>query len=411
MTAGKNSRIRNWRSEALFASLVLLVVSVFVSRAALSISTMLFVLLAVAHRGVLAQLRSFLQTPYLLLFSLLFFIPALSGLWSRDADKWLDVVRIKLPLLFFPLAFAGNWQLSAKQWRWLRNVFLFAVAAGCVWSLAHYAQNVAATNESYLRAKTLRTPLEDDHVRFSWLVAAAFVVSAFALQVARAKARILPALLCGFFAVYLHVLAARTGLLSLYLFLLLYSTWWLLRRKNKTTSFAALLAVAALPVVAYAFLPTFRARVDYIRYDLSFVRKSAYLPGSSDGARTLSLKAGWYVLKRNPFGVGAGDVMQEADKWYAANVPNVLPTDKFYPSSEWLMYGAFAGWAGVIVFTVVMLAPFFLRLPHKIFWTGLNATAAFSFAFDMGLEVQYGVLLYALVVLCWWKACFVKRQT
>jgi hypothetical protein len=118
----------------------------------------------------------------------------------------------------------------------------------------------------------------------------------------------------------------------------------------------------------------------------------------------MSIKAGWQVLQLNPLGAGAGDVMHEADKWYKVHVPGVLESDKFYPSSEWLLYGAFAGWMGVLLFTAIILFPFFVSVrQHKIFWMAFHATAAFSFVFDMGLEVQYGVFLYAFITFWWWK--------
>lgn len=202
-------------------------------------------------------------------------------------------------------------------------------------------------------------------------------------------------------------------MISLYIFLLLCAGWTLLQKKSRTLTVLLLLAVIALPLLAYYAVPTFQNRVRYLVYDFSFVKKAEYLPGANDGARVMSLKAGWQVLQKAPWGVGAGDVMHEADKWYAAHVPNVLPTDKFYPSSEWLLYGAFAGWIGVVLFTAIMLIPFFTTvcLP-KIFWVALQATAAFSFAYDMGLEVQYGIFLYAFVTFWWWKwGREVKHQT
>ena len=68
------------------------------------------------------------------------------------------------------------------------------------------------------------------------------------------------------------------------------------------------------------------------------------------------------------------------------------------------MYGGFAGWPGVALFSLAMAAPFFIRPErHKLFWVAFNATAAFSFAFDMGLEVQYGIFLYAFIIFWWWK--------
>ncbi|HEV7332611.1 MAG TPA: O-antigen ligase family protein [Flavisolibacter sp.] len=401
---GKETRHRLYEA-LLFFSVLLMMVSLLIGRGALSIATILFLLLAIVRNDFLQQWKTFLRNPFLLLFTLLFFIPFISGLWSEDLSKWSDVVRLKLPLLFFPLAFAGSWQFSQKQWTLVAAVFIAVVFAGCCWSLAHYLQNMEAVHEGYLRAKTLLTPLENDHVRFSWLVSIA-VMTCFLLThfVQHKTSRILLWCTALFFSVYLHVLSARTGMISLYIFLLLYAGWLLLQKKKVKIAALLLFAFIALPVIAYFAVPTFQNRFRYLVYDFSFVKKAEYLPGANDGARVMSLKAGWQVLRNNPLGVGAGDVMHEADKWYAEHVPNVLPTDKFYPSSEWLLYGAFAGWMGVVLFTVVMLAPFFssVWLP-KIFWYALHATAAFSFAYDMGLEVQYGIFIYAFVVFWWWK--------
>lgn len=408
MTAHKNrgnDTANNWRSTALFYSLLAMVLSLFISRAALSVSTILFVALAVLHKNFFQQVKTFFLQPYFWCFSLLFFVPLISGLWSSELDKWGDVVRIKAPLLFLPLAFAGNWQFSSTQWQTVAALFLLAVFGGCMWGLVDYLQNAQQIHEGYTRAKTILTPLEDDHVRFSWLVSAAVILCALLLrQVAQKAFKWLLLLLLLFFVVYLHILSARTGLISLYIFFVLYAGWFLLRGKDRKWAIIFIVLLFILPMLAYFILPTFKARIHYNLYDLSFVQKEQYLPGSSDGARVMSLKAGWQVLQQNPLGVGAGDVMNEADKWYAANVPQVLPTDKFYPSSEWLMYGSFAGWPGVGLFSFIMLLPFFIRPKSgQIFWIAFHATAAFSFAFDMGLEVQYGVMLYALITFWWWK--------
>jgi O-antigen ligase len=408
MMAYKNSGIqteRDRKQDLLFGSMVLMITSLLISRGALSVSTILFLFLAIVGKNFRQQWQNFLSHPFLLLFTLLFFIPFVSGLWSENGSKWLDVVRLKLPLLFFPLAVAGNWQFSQKQWRWIAWVFLAVTGIGCAWSLLHYLQNMTAVNEGYLRAKTLLTPLENDHVRFSWMVSVA-VMTCFLLQqfVSQKKSRFLLWLLVAFFIAYLHILAARTGLLSLYIFLLLYAGWTSLKKNSAKTAAIFVAVFLTLPALAYVTVPTFQNRIRYLIYDFSFVQKAEYLPGANDGARVMSLKAGWQVLQQNPLGVGAGDVMHEADKWYAANVPDVLETDKFYPSSEWLLYGAFAGWIGVLLFSIVMLSPFFINIKkQKIFWIALHATAAFSFAYDMGLEVQYGIFLYAFVTFWWWK--------
>lgn len=314
-------------------------------------------------------------------------------------------MRLKLPLLFFPVVFAGNWNLTSNQWKIIGWIFLALVFCGCAYGLIHYAIHYNAINESYLRAKTILTPLEDDHVRYSWLVVVGSILSLKFLQEAtNKKAKTTFLLLAIFFAVYLHILSARTGLFAFYLFLFLLAGWSFLKGKNRKVAFASVAIIIVLPLAAYFFLPTFKARLRYNLYDLSFVQKKEYLPGSSDGARALSLQAGWQVLKENPLGVGAGDVMHEADKWYAKNIPQVLPTDKLAPNSEWLMYGGFAGWVGVCIFTIIMCMPLILRPKQgQLYWIGLAATAAFSFVFDTGLEVQFGIFLYIFLTLWWWK--------
>ncbi len=412
MAAGKNRGNKDWRTDAVFGGLLLMTMAAFVSRGALSVSIILFACFTLLHKNFFPQVKTFFKTPFLLSLSVLFFIPFVSGLWSNDTERWSDVVRLKLPLLFLPLAVAGRWQLSAKQWRIVALLFLFCVLAGCGWGLQEYVQNAAQIQEGYLRAKTIRTPFEDDHVRFSWVVSVAVIICLRLWQEAAKKMqKVSLLLLTVFFIVFLHILAARTGLLSLYLFLFIYAAWWLMKRRNRHRSVLLLCLLILLPFVAYFSLPTFKARLRYNLYDLSFVRKAEYLPGSSDGARMASLRAGWHVLKENFLGVGAGDVMHEADKWYAANLPQVLPSDKFYPCSEWLVHGAFAGWPGGLLLTAIMLLPFFVkRVKHRVYWIGFHATAAASFLFDIGLEVQYGVFLYAVLACCWWKASLVSGE-
>jgi hypothetical protein len=184
----------------------------------------------------------------------------------------------------------------------------------------------------------------------------------------------------------------------------------LFTEKNKKSIALSLAATIVLPVLAWLLLPTFQNRLRYFVYDYSYIKSSTYLPGANDGGRVLSLKGGWSILQNNPLGVGCGDVYDETNKWYTQNVPAILPSDRLYPSSEWLLYGGAAGWPGFLLFSLVMIIPLFYRsMQNLFFWIALNSTAAFSFMFDIGLEVQYGVFLYSFIVLWWWK--WFKKET
>ncbi len=398
-----NPTAESLRQRFLFICMAGMLLSLFFSRAGLSIFMMLFVVVALLHQGFLLQVKKAFQNGLLLGMSLLFFIPFVSGLWSSNGEEWSSVVRIKLPLLVLPIAFAGGWQLPQHRWLQLAFLFLIFLFAGTLWSTFYYLQNLAEVHESYLKAKTLLTPLKNDHVRFSWLVAAGALLCALLLQIQK-RLQILLIVLMVWFAVYLHLLSARTGLFSFYIMLGGYAIWYMVQQKNASKSFWLLGVLSLLPLMAYFTLPTFQNRIKYFIYDYSFIKSGAYLPGANDGARAQSYKAGWQILKDHPWGIGAGDVKDEANKWYMQNIPGIVETDKLLPSSEWLLYGGFAGWPGLLLFTIIMLLPLYFAPPqHRIYWWLLTGTLALSFLADVGLEVQYGVFIYSFFVLWWWK--------
>ena len=167
-----------------------------------------------------------------------------------------------------------------------------------------------------------------------------------------------------------------------------------------------LILIFSLPLTCYFIFPTFKNKIHYLKYDLSFVQKNIYLPDQVMETRLASIKAGWELLNQSPFiGVGFGDIKQETDKFYEANFSQMSTNDKILPSSEWMIYGSGTGWLGVILFLFVMLIPFSCKkqLKKNIFWISLNIFIAFSYLFDIGLEVQYGVFIHAFMLLWWYK--------
>lgn len=377
----------------------------FFSRALLSIGMIIFIAATSFHKNIGQQIRTCFGQKFLIGLSLLFFIPFISGLWSNDTEAWFDVIRIKLPLLFFPIAFAGNWQLLRKQWMLLFWAMVLLLAGGCCWSLWQYAATITVTNESYLQAKSIATPFENDHVRYSWIVSVAAAGIILILpKFTKLVNQLLLIAAVVFFIIYLHILSARTGLFCFYFFMLIYFLRSVFYSGKKKILYVWMIVLLILPAIAWFTLPTFQNRVRYIIYDFSFIEKGTYFPGGNDGNRMLSIKAGWHVLSQNFFGVGAGDVRYAAGEWYKINLPQMLENDKLLPSSEWLVYGDSAGWPGVTIFTAIMLIPFFIKIKqHRFAWIALNSMAALSFLFDIGLEVQFGVFVYSFIVSCFYK--------
>jgi O-antigen ligase len=393
-----------WRNRAIFAAIIIMLISLFVSRAFLSVSIIVFLGITIINKNILSQLIFFFRSPLLISMSLLFFIPFISGLWSSNGHTWLDISRIKLPFLLFPLAFAGNWQLPEKQWRTIAYCFVLIVLIGCCWSLFQYFTNPGAINESYLRAKTLPTPLDSDHVRFSWLVSIAVVCGT--LLIYTTSNRLTKAFLISstiLLVIYLHVLSARTGLVLIYFFFLCFILYLAVQRKRNFVFVLAGILIIAL--TSWLLFPTLQNRIKYNVYDFSFLKSNNNIPGTSDANRLISLKAGWHILQKNPLGVGAGDIRDEANKWYETNVAHSMTEpDKLFPSSEWIIYGDIAGWPGVVLFTfVIILSLFIKQIRHRFFWIMLVAMAIGCCLVETTLEIQFGIFIYCFTVLWWWK--------
>jgi hypothetical protein len=393
------------RADILFCCCQAMLISLFFSRAALSVTIIAFVAFSFFHTHIKEQLRVFFANPLLWGMSLLFLFPLLSGLWSEDKTQWLEIIRIKLPLFFLPLAFASPFKFSKQHGYWLVFTFIILVIVGTAWSMFHYAADTAAINESYLKAKSIITPLQNDHVRFSWIVTMAVVLSVFIYyKREKEKFRWLLWLAAGWMVLYLHILAARTGLLSFYLVLVIAAFYVVAAKLNLKYGIILICIVLLLPLIAWFTLPTFSNRIRYMLYDFEYVKDGGYLPGGNDAMRVISMKAGLNIMRESPLtGVGFGDIKTATNKWYNNNYPGMNAADKILPSSEFIIYGAGAGWPGLLLITLVLFIPFFTRVTERLPWILLNATAAFSLVADIGLEVQVGVFLYAFIVLWWWK--------
>jgi O-antigen ligase len=240
--------------------------SLFFSRAALSISMMTFVAASLFHSAIKKQLLEFFSTPLLWGMSLLFILPLLSGLWSEDQKQWADIIRIKLPLLFLPLAFAGPFRLSNKQGYWLGYIFLALLVAGTCWSMFHYLSNVTEVTKSYLQAKTIVTPFENDHVRFSWIVSVGVLLAGWMFVEKRKDNKLIAyslALVTVWLIIFLHILAVRTGLFSFYIMVAGLALWLIAQKLNPIAvgwpfGLALMALLVAMPVIAFQTIPTFK---------------------------------------------------------------------------------------------------------------------------------------------------------
>jgi O-antigen ligase len=283
---------------------------------------------------------------------LLFALPAMLSLfWSQDLVYGLQHLLFKLSIPFvFVTVCCLRFAPAATTYRIGWSVVLtIAIAAG--YTASDYFMHPQLAVDQYKVAKTLRSLFQNDHTSFSILLCYGFLLLVMLerknFKTCSLIKKIAILLITGWLIFVLHLLAARAGLFLLYVVLLASVVGLLLSARHRSKGWALLGIVIALLMVGYFSLPTLRKRIEYIRYDYEQYSQNKFLPGSNDGARLLSLQAGWQSWKSAPMlGIGFGDLATATANWYTAHRPEQAANERFLPTSQWLLYLMGAGLFG-----------------------------------------------------------------
>lgn len=333
---------------------------------------------------------------------LLFLLPLLSFFWSTDKSQWLRVVQVKIPLLLMPILIPFFRSLSRETVTKLLAILSTFVFLCSLYSYWHFFSD-SSIEADYLKAKVLHVAMSNDHVRFAWLL---IIVYAWMLY------EVLNGTFTGiwkitaigfllYIALFVHVLAAKTGLLGFYLVSLI-AVFSMVPRRFRLASLASMVLI---PVAAWFLLPSFQNRVRFVIWDFQNYSRGNYVEGLSDAPRMISFKAAGDLINANPLmGVGSGDVLSATWAWYDAHAPYLKDYERLLPSNEPLVYAVAAGLLAGIISLIVFISPFLMkRYRSNMLWISFHAIAFAGFMYEIGLEVQHGVFLYTFFS-CWFFA-------
>lgn len=386
--------------------ILFMMVGFLLSRAVLSIG-MITVIANGFMQGDFKERVGVFKKNYLLTgITCLFVFPFISGLWSNDQAAWQELMVDMLPLFLLPFAMAIQKGFERKHFHFFALVWSSLLLVGSLWSAAQYFFDQENYEALYRLSKTLPTPAENDHIRFSMAIVIALLIW-LKLEEWKSSSSLIIKWSCriaaAWFVIYLHLLGAKTGLMGLYIVVLPLFIWQLYLTEKKQITTAALAAVLCLPVAAYYSIPTFRIRLQYVMFEQHNWQQEKFAGNFSDVNRLASIRSGWAVFKNNWLaGVGYGDIHEETAKWYAANVPEIHLAQRFLPLNQWMLSGSGAGIAAVLLFTVVVLLPFFSK--H---WQQNKQALAFVlfmdlvFFYEATINDQFGVFLFCFFILYW----------
>lgn len=354
---------------------------------------------AIDREAIRRMLRIWQYPPFVAI-TLFFFLVLLSFWQTEDYSYWLARLRIKVPFLALPLVFLGHPRLEERQWLGLLYFLLVLMFVTAIGVAINYGVHYEEIQLMLKQGQPMPTPR--NHIRYSLLLALGVVSGGYLysrgyfLRYARERHFILGATL--FLFVFIHLLSVRSGILALYVALFLLLARYILVSRRYGWGLALLAALAAMPAAAYLLVPSFRAKVDYMRWGLIKYQEGEGADYSDTG-RLVSMKVGWELARQHPvFGVGAGNLNQEVKRVFDQSYPQ-LP-EPLVPHNQFLFVLAGTGAAGLLLFLFALFHPLFYRRNyHHPFLLGFYGVVLAAFLIEHFIENSTGVGFFAFFLL------------
>ncbi len=328
---------------------------------------------------------------------------AISWFWSADKEFWADRVQTKLPFLLLPLAFGFLPAFTKKQLEIYTVGLCLLLLSGVGYSMSVFLKSSADLIAGYGYSQLMPTPAYGDHISFSMALALAVVWCVYIFKDLEHKAsKGIVATSILIFIVFLHILAAKTGLLGLYFFIFCWGLSFLWGR-NRIMGLVVITVLIATAVLSFKYVETFNKRIAYSMYSYQQYKEGNISADYSDIGRILSYDVAIVLIKKHPLkGVGAGDILNDMGEEYKVRFPTVKKEQYLVPHNQFLTVAVGTGVISALFFTWWFFAPLSrIRKNREGFFFFVTwAMLLLLLCVDPTLEVQFGIFV-VLFFLCW----------
>jgi O-antigen ligase len=368
------------------------------SRVALSIS--MFLLGVNAIRDI--NPRAWFKNKWWLLGVVWVIMYAVTYFWSTDKGAWDIRWQTKFPFLLLPLAFSFLPRFTPKQLQIITTGIAVLLLASVCYSMSFLITDPATNISKYRIGDVLPTLPKHDHIRASLGMALFVVWSVYVWPLLDGKkVRWLIGIVVGLVVIYIHVLADKSGLVSLYLFLFGWGIY-LAFTKNKIIGVVVIVAIPLFVLFGLKYLPTFREKAQYVDFTWFMLTHGDKSGNYGDINRLMSYKVAAVLIEQHPLlGVGTGDMLPEMSVAFHRMYPEVREESIILPHNQFLIVGLGCGIPAMILFTVWIFMPLakMRRNRQSFFFFIVWLILFLQLMIEPVLEVQYGVFVYLYFLL------------
>ncbi|WP_151086048.1 O-antigen ligase family protein [Hymenobacter baengnokdamensis] len=354
---------------------------------------------ALQHRGI-AQ-RSY--TPQLLSFVVVYTVHMLAGLLHSNIDNqdFQKDLLLQLPFLLLPIAFVllPSWGTAQKQQVWL--ILISCCLLSALGATIHYLHHFKEIDALYFRSQVM--PTEPDHIRFSLLISIAIVAGIdmlFTQGVARSL-KFAVAVSITLLFLFQHLLAVRSGLLTLYAAIFTYLGGLLFYQGRWKPAVLGLLAIGAIGGSCLLLFPTLQIRIRNTVFDTQHRHMASAANNFSVTSRIYSYEVAQSIWRQHPLlGIGKVALPRAMAQQYSYRYPEISAENYALPHNQFLYNAVAYGLLGLLLFLLGFYYPLWRALKeHNIQAVAIYCIISLSFLSEYTLETNIGVIVGVLFML------------
>ncbi|MFZ1496413.1 MAG: O-antigen ligase family protein [Saprospiraceae bacterium] len=329
-------------------------------------------------------------SPEYYFFGIFFLICLISGFWSDNFAYFAERIRIRLPFLILPFAFFNLPTLSRNDFYRLHYLLIMVLLFSAVILVAKYFTGSEEIIQAIKTGQAMPTPM--NHIRYSLLIAYATIAGCiiFMFEVKNGKMKMALGIGIVLLILFEHFLSVRTGLVSMYLSLFLILSLYIIQKRQFIAGGILGLCLLISPIIAYHYVPSFRYKVDYTKWDWDNYRQEKNL-ASSDASRMVAWELARKSISEHPiFGVGLGDVKNTMEAHFTFSYPSLKPK---LPHNQYLTIWLGTGLLGLFVFILMIMFPVFYHRTN-LFVLAISLVCILSMFVEDTLENAIGTAIY-----------------
>lgn len=383
----KNLNNSDWGHLLLAISMA----SIHFAPAVSSISLILFLIIVIRGNLISTEAQ---PKKYLMLqgFYILFFLGILlyDAQFDGGVDRSWANLQVALPLFFLPMLIRFG-QLNHTEWQ--RVWYMYTLPL--IWTLIPVALNFLANSEflsqMVLESKPLPLYSRVYHIEYSLLITV--VLLFLTLLWIKQKELRTPFFTVNYVLLWigLHLISARTGLLSYWL-----GMGWLILKHSKGLKSSRIIWLFAICGLFLLFIPTVKNRIINSYQDFQTTLTGGDINHKSFGQRVEAWKATSRLIKEKPLtGVGSNAFFPKLMGKYEEMGSTLRPSNWIGPHNQWLQWAAEHGLITLFMGLLLMGMQLFYWQEQviRILWVLVLGMASI---FESIAERQAGVL--AIVV-------------